>query len=242
MELRCTFIASGMGQHRPTEHMEQLLQRLQVAFAALAEGKLDEPGLDAATQDAQALYERLVVLRHKLRERTKAPAPAEQVAIELPAMRLDTRPAEDGPRQTSLIDAIAESEQGHGVEPPVAVPVAAAAEPPPAKATAPPPATPAPEVRKAKTAPAGASLGERLENAPVNDLNKAIALSQKFWFVAELFDGQREQYEQAIATLNAARSAEDAREHLTTILGKARHKPDPEAVKALQDLIDRRFA
>ncbi len=25
-----------MGQHRPTEHMEQLLQRLQVAFAALA--------------------------------------------------------------------------------------------------------------------------------------------------------------------------------------------------------------
>lgn len=242
MELRCTFIASGMGQHRPTEHMEQLLQRLQVAFAALAEGKLDEPGLDAATQDAQALYERLVVLRHKLRERTKAPAPAEQVAIELPAMRLDTRPAEDGPRQTSLIDAIAESEQGHGAEPPVAVSATAADGPPPAKATAPPPAIPAPEVRKAKAAPAGASLGERLENAPVNDLNKAIALSQKFWFVAELFDGQREQYEQAIATLNAARSAEDAREHLTTILGKARHKPDPEAVKALQDLIDRRFA
>lgn len=222
--------------------MEQLLQRLQVAFAALAEGKLDEPGLDAATQDAQALYERLVVLRHKLRERTKAPAPAEQVAIELPAMRLDTRPAEDGPRQTSLIDAIAESEQGHGAEPPVAVSATAADGPPPAKATAPPPAIPAPEVRKAKAAPAGASLGERLENAPVNDLNKAIALSQKFWFVAELFDGQREQYEQAIATLNAARSAEDAREHLTTILGKARHKPDPEAVKALQDLIDRRFA
>lgn len=222
--------------------MEQLLQRLQVAFAALAEGKLDEPGLDAATQDAQALYERLVVLRHKLRERTKAPAPAEQVAIELPAMRLDTRPAEDGPRQTSLIDAIAESEQGHGAEPTVAVSATAADGPPPAKATAPPPAIPAPEVRKAKAAPAGASLGERLENAPVNDLNKAIALSQKFWFVAELFDGQREQYEQAIATLNAARSAEDAREHLTTILGKARHKPDPEAVKALQDLIDRRFA
>lgn len=214
--------------------MEQLLQRLRTAFAALAEGKLDEAGLDAATQDAQALYERLVVLRHKLRERQKPALAAAPAAVELPAMRLDTRPAEEAPRQTSLIDAIAESEQGTAPEVP-------ASSHPVAPPVAPPPPPRPPEVPKAKPA-AAASVADRLEHAPVTDLNKAIALSQKFWFVAELFDGQREQYEQAIAGMNGARNGEEARGLLAAILAKARRAPDPEAVKALQDLIDRRFA
>lgn len=200
--------------------MEQLLARLREAIASLAAGSLDEAGLHAATEDARALYERLVVLRHKHRERQVAePAPPPP---ELPAMRLDTRPAEAPPRQTSLIDAIAETER---TDEPVPAPE------PPAPAPIPAPIP----------APAATSLSDRMEHAPVKDLHKAIALSQKFWFVAELFDGQRDRYEKAVDALNACRTLVDARKYLETeVLAKVRRTPDPEAVKAMEDLLERR--
>lgn len=210
-----------MSPERPTEQMEQLLARLREAVGALADGRLDEAGLEDAAGDARAFYERLVVLRHKYRERQVQPPEAH--AQELPAMRLDTRPAEAPPRQTSLIDAIAESERTE--------------EPPPAAAPVAPPAPAAPAPR-----PAAPSLSERMEHAPVKDLHKAIALSQKFWFVAELFDGQRDRYEKAVDALNACRTLVDALALLETeVLAKARRKPDPEAVKAMQDLLERRY-
>lgn len=214
-----------MGQERPTEPMEQLLERLREAIASLAVGRLGEDALNSAAEDARSLYERLVVLRHKVRERAAAPPATEPPPpAELPPIRLDTRPADAPVRQTSLIDAIAETESttpGH---------------PPP-----PDPRSPSDDGREPHPKAAAPSLSERLEQAQVKDLHKAIALSQKFWFVAELFDGQRERYEKAIDTLNACRSAADAQKYLEVeVLAKLRRTPDPEAVKALQELIDRR--
>ncbi len=218
----------GMGQERPTEPMEQLLERLREAIDSLAVGRLGEAALNSAAEDARSLYERLVVLRHKVRERAAAPPVPEPAPspVELPPMRLDTRPAEAPVRQTSLIDAIAETEATTPAPPPSPMPVPEA---PTDAGRQPVPKAPAP------------SLSERLEQAPVKDLHKAIALSQKFWFVAELFDGQRERYEKAIDALNACRSAADAHKYLEVeVLAKVRRTPDPDAVKALQELIDRR--
>lgn len=226
-----------MSEDRPTQRMHELLQRIDQALNELEAGKLDLDRLDAACTDAQQLYERLVVLRHKAREAKRAPvaAPANpEVAPEvaMPSLRLDTRPAEAPIRQTSLIDAIAETE-----EPPPAKP-----EPPAPKAPEPtPPAKPTKPVPP-PSEPKAPSLAERTEQGPVGDLHKAIALSQKFWFVAELFAGQRDRYEKAIDSLNGMKQAEEARRFITAeIVGKASKPPAEDALRAFNELVERRF-
>ncbi|MEO7082440.1 MAG: hypothetical protein ABIY71_12975, partial [Flavobacteriales bacterium] len=125
-----------MAQQKASERMNELIHSLQQAIGRLEEGKLGLNELEQCTEDARAIFERFVVLRHKAREaavgagkkavapeapvrpnRTKEPAATEEEAQ--PPMRLDTRPAEIAPLQTSLIDAIAETENG-GEEAPVA--------------------------------------------------------------------------------------------------------------------------
>lgn len=85
-------------------------------------------------------------------------------------------------------------------------------------------------------------MADKLEKAPINDLHKAIALSQKFWFVAELFGGQRERYEKAIDTINALGSLEEARSFVSKeIVAKAARPPAEDAQQAFNELVERRF-
>ncbi|MFT3884256.1 MAG: hypothetical protein QM724_02140 [Flavobacteriales bacterium] len=207
------------------ERMNELAAALQRALLELEAGRLDLDGLERSTDDARALYERLVVLRHKAREaRQHPPAPAITTA---PPLRLDTRPQEPGLRQTSLIDAIAETE---------AVPAKPEAAAPPVPEKAPP--APPKEPEKARP-----SLADKLEHAPVADLHKAIALSQKFWFVAELFAGKREAYEQAIDAINAARSFAEAKAYVDReITAKLNKPPDDEVLITFLELVQRRFS
>ena len=261
-----------MNDAHPTEHMHQLLANLEQALRDLDAGNLDLNGLDQASTQAQALYERLLVLRHKAREgqRPKAPpAPlsvvkepqAEPPTTELPSMRLDTRPTEASPRQTSLIDAIAETETKPAKK--AAAPVAEkllAAPLSEGKPPAPDPMHPASADAKAsdiggnapprskpvkavdKNAPKGPSLADKLEHAPVADLHKAIALSQKFWFVAELFEGQRERYEKAIDSINGLKTLDEATSFVAAeVLSKTGKAPAEDAVKAFNELVERRF-
>ena len=88
----------------------------------------------------------------------------------------------------------------------------------------------------------GSTLGDKLERAPVADLHKAIALSQKFWFVAELFGGHRDRYEQAVNALNAMGSLDEARTFIANeITAKATRPPAADAIQAFNDLVERRF-
>ena len=57
-----------MPQQKALERMNELIRSLQQAMGRLGEGKLDLPELEQCAEDARALYERLVVLRHKARE------------------------------------------------------------------------------------------------------------------------------------------------------------------------------
>ncbi len=247
-----------MSEANPTERMHLLWDSVRNALRDLDAGKLDLDGLDRASADAQALYERLIVLRHKAREAKRVADSAPPVLKEpppvvpppeLPNMRLDTRPPEIPIRQTSLIDAIAETETppARKDSAPSPAPLAVAPEPAaqeptraiPQEVSAPPKPKPAKAIEKA---PKGPSLGDKLESAPVADLHKAIALSQKFWFVAELFGGQRERYEKAIDAINALKSVEDAQTFIATeVVAKATRPPAEDALQALNELVERRF-
>ncbi len=249
-----------MSTEKGYTRITELVTALNAALRDMEQGRLGAQGLERATEEARELYERLVVLRHKVREARAAkvaaaapPAKApEPETTAQPAIRLDTRPHEH-PRQTSLIDAIAEHEEHEEpkgqvqaqqaanpvIEPKETAPAATLREPQGAAAPAP---APAPVPAPAPAATKSPSLAEKLEHAPIADLGKAISLSQKFLFLAELFNGQKELYEQAIDTINGAKAFEEAKRYVDgEVLARLKKNPDPDAVSSFMDLVERRF-
>ncbi|MFZ1665244.1 MAG: hypothetical protein WBO28_03655 [Flavobacteriales bacterium] len=304
-----------MSDKKGHERMQELTDSLSRAMGRLQEGKLGLEDLEQATTDARLLFERLVVLRHKLREAAvghaqKGPVQngTSQVAEAVMApLRLDTRPSEPPVHQTSLIDAIAETEsivpapkkaEKPKAEKPVqpkAVPAEKPAEPKaeiaaePVKAEKPQKSeepvaeaeiTEAPKAEKPKAeepktkepvaekpkaeepkveepkaqvpkAPTlntvkaaeerPVTVADKLEQAPVADLRKAIALSQKFWFVAELFSGERDRYEKSIDALNGMDGLTSANTYLENeVLAKLSKQPG-EVADTFRELLKRRF-
>lgn len=229
-----------MAETKASDRMNGLLRSLQQAMERLQGGQLTLEELEQATGQAQALYERFVVLRHKAREgavgavkKAEAPAPKAEgpkAGEEEASIRLDTRPAEIAPQQTSLIDAIAETESLNAM--------AAEAAP-----------TPAPKPKANKPAAKQAAserpvtLADKLEHAPVADLRKAIALSQKFWFVAELFANDRKRYEEAIDALNAMPGLKEAEAFLKNeVIAKLPNPPGEEVATTFSELLQRRYS
>ncbi len=238
-----------MGKDKGFRSIQELVSALAEAERGLSSGTLHLDGLETACADARELYERLVVLRHKAREAAVTPGakPAaaepvpEQEQPEAPSLvaepaslRLDTRPPVISPRQTSLIEAIEATDENE--EPvkltPLEVPIATAV----AEAKAPAKAEKKDNSKQATT------VAEKLEKASITDLSKAISLSHKFWFVAELFGGDRITYDKSIGLLNALGDKEKAIAYMENeVLSKLKKPSDPEALATFMDLIERRY-
>lgn len=226
-----------MAMQKASDRMNELIRSLQQAMARLELGKLGLDELEQATLNAQAIYERFVVLRHKGREAAvlsarpqapEAPVPPPPATVDeaMPPLRLDTRPHDVSPQQTSLIDAIAETEN-----PPPAPPKPAAEAPPP---------KPKPVARK--EAERVLTVADKMGHAPVQDLAKAISLSQKFWFVTELFGGDRKRYDETLQALNAKASLEEAMEYMRDeVTAKLATPPGEEVTATFNELLQRRF-
>ena len=256
-----------MAKDKAFRNMNELIAALAQTERELASGTLGVEGLETACGDARELYERLIVLRHKARETAvaqpvmaepapapalapgPAPAPTPAPAPDPPSIRLDTRPPEVSPRQVSLIEAIEATEK----EPELALDLAPAAPkskaPAPAPAAAPAPApapasaAPAPAPVPDKTPKAGPTLAEKLERASIADLAKAISLSHKFWFVAELFNGDRITYDKTIDRLNSLTDHAEAQTLIDSeVIAKLRKPADPEALATFHELVKRRYA
>ncbi|MEO8733443.1 MAG: hypothetical protein ABI373_03835 [Flavobacteriales bacterium] len=245
-----------MSEQKGYERMHELIGSLRSALGRLEEGKLDPEGLEHTVEEARKLYERLVVIRHKAREAAliAAQKPKVNAVVEPPVVpeaapiRLDTRPPEPSPHQTSLIDAIAETESVPPEEPaPVAVhsPVKVETEKVVAEKIVPEKVAPE-KPRVAKPKPTlkerPETVAAKLEHAPVADLHKAIALSQKFWFVAELFAGQREQYDKAIDALNNMGGLAEAQAYVEReVVGKLPKPPGEDVLATFTELLQRRY-
>lgn len=230
-----------MSDEKGFRKMAELVAALGTAEAGLRTGDLGLEGLDTACTDARELYERLVVLRHKARETALRPNKTNEVkepaSRNAEPIRLDTRPADPTIRQTSLIEEIEATEQEHLEQRPAEKEVAAkaTAKTATAKKEAAPPRT--------KTEKTPATLAEKLEHASIPDLAKAISLSHKFWFVAELFNGDRGGYDKAVEHLNSAKDGDSAIAWFDTeVVGKLKKPADPEALATFSELLNRRFA
>ena len=99
---------------------------------------------------------------------------------------------------------------------------------------------PAPAPASSKPAP---TLAEKLEQAAIPDLAKAISLSHKFWFVAELFNGDRITYDKSIDRLNTMPDGAAAQAFVQAeVIDKLRKPADPEALATFTELVKRRYA
>ncbi len=94
-----------------------------------------------------------------------------------------------------------------------------------------------------KEAPKTTTISEKLEKAHVDDLGKAISVSHKFWFTAELFNGDRGSFEKAIDRLNKSKDLDEAHAWLDTDVWPQLKTPAAtEARTTFLELLQRRFA
>jgi hypothetical protein len=85
-------------------------------------------------------------------------------------------------------------------------------------------------------------VAEKLEKAALADLGKAISLSHKFWFVAELFNGDRTAYDSSIERLNNFANVQEAQRYVQEeVIARLKKPADPEALATFAELVQRRY-
>jgi hypothetical protein len=81
-------------------------------------------------------------------------------------------------------------------------------------------------------------LTEKIKAQPISSMTEAIGLNDKFLFMKEIFNGDKEAYSQAITRLENASSLADARAVIMSYTG---NNSEGEAVKQLIDLVKRKL-
>lgn len=84
-------------------------------------------------------------------------------------------------------------------------------------------------------------LGENdySQGSPVSNLKDSIGLNDRFYYIREIFNGNRDEYEGTISRLENANDFNDARQIISSLNAGNR---DNEAVKHLTDLVKRKFS
>jgi hypothetical protein len=77
-------------------------------------------------------------------------------------------------------------------------------------------------------------LSDRLKVKPLASLTEAIGISDKFLFIGEIFNGNKEKYAQAISRLDKAESIDDAK---AIIMSFTADNTESEAVTQLLELV-----
>lgn len=86
-------------------------------------------------------------------------------------------------------------------------------------------------------------VSQVLENAPVQDLRKAIGINDRFVFINELFFGNENLYEQSIKTLNRIDNLNEAESWIAQELKlKLNWNNETDAVQQFYKLIKRRYS
>jgi hypothetical protein len=82
------------------------------------------------------------------------------------------------------------------------------------------------------------SVTDFMKTKPFTNLSEAIGVNDKFLFIREIFDGNKDAYNQAISRLDNAESLSDARAVIMSYTGD---KSENEAAKRLLHLVKRKL-
>lgn len=80
---------------------------------------------------------------------------------------------------------------------------------------------------------------EIIKSKHIHSLNTAIGINDRFLFIREIFDGNKDAYDQAIAKLERTESEADAKAVIISYTGS---NTENEAVKQLLDLVKRKLS
>ena len=81
-------------------------------------------------------------------------------------------------------------------------------------------------------------LSQSLKTKPIKNLSDAIGLNDRFLFISEIFEGNKDSYNQAISRLDKAESLQDA---MAIIMSYTGERHENEAVVQLLDLVRLKF-
>jgi hypothetical protein len=81
-------------------------------------------------------------------------------------------------------------------------------------------------------------LSEQLKLKPIKNLSDAIGLNDRFLFISEIFNGNKDNYTQAISRLDQTENLQDA---MAIIMSYTGEKGESEAVVQLLDLVRLKF-
>jgi hypothetical protein len=82
------------------------------------------------------------------------------------------------------------------------------------------------------------NLSTKMQTKPIRDLSKAIGLNDRFLFIKELFEGNKEAYYEAVQIINEMPSLEEAENYIRERFHWDEDKPE---VIKFMDLVRRRF-
>lgn len=88
-----------------------------------------------------------------------------------------------------------------------------------------------------------ASIGTRMQQSPVADMRSAIGVNDKFLFINELFHGNIQSYNEAIARLNGFENVQPAFEYLNELARTFSwdEKRSAETIEKLANIVQRRY-
>ncbi len=212
------------------QNLNALVEEIRSELLKLENSELSLADVDAIQANARELYDRLTVLKYLAMERlVDDPQPNvdkdqdnDSVDVDMNPIKLKLGNSEKKipENQTNLLDAIEES----GVEDKVEESDLGSLN------------------QKLADASESKSIAEKLKSQPIPDLIAAIGINQKFLFMNDLFDGERDEFHNSLGELNKFDSFLDADNYIRNNL-MSKYSWDMESPSAIRfmELIERRY-
>ena len=212
------------------QNLNALVEEIRSELLKLENSELSLADVDAIQANARELYDRLTVLKYLAMERlVDDPQPNvdkdqdnDSVDVDMNPIKLKLGNSEKKipENQTNLLDAIEES----GVEDKVEESDLGSLN------------------QKLADASESKSIAEKLKSQPIPDLIAAIGINQKFLFINDLFDGERDEFHNSLGELIKFDSFLDADNYIRNNL-MSKYSWDMESPSAIRfmELIERRY-
>lgn len=228
--------------------LEKLSASLNERISALKSGKMNPEELSGLVASAREVYERLVVLEYQAFEKSKL-AHAE---LEATPFKIDTssepdealsepEPVEEKPKEEEepeITNDVVVSQKEPTVEEPIKIDSVKAPEAPEVKEEE----GSEPLSEKTKQAePEAASIAEKFEQAPIEDIAKSISLNEKFQFIRVLCHNNAKNFETLLERVNNSTHEEEALKTFATLIPLPENDDDLQVYEKFQELIKRRF-
>ena len=216
-----------MSESSDFKSIEQLAASVKGNVDELTNGTLSVEEIEMTVSELRELYERLVVIRHKAfeeREKPEDAVPKKEVEVEQEKedtpqgtgslFKLDIdQPIEEKATPKNQVSLIDQIEE-LGDE----------------------------SLNDKVAEEVEGSLAEKLEGGSIDDLKKAIALNQKFWFIRELFNDNKELFEKALKELDNAEDHVSAQKWFDVeVRVNLKDDHDETALRKFLELLERRF-